>query len=147
MTLFEPTATEVEQAGKGYILCSIGQESGEIPYTAYFANRSYVEANPETVQGFVNAMALAQQWVAEHTDRQVAEAICDQFPDTDLDVLERVCARHREIDAWNRTPVMEQQALERLETVMTQAGELTPDQWVDFDRLVDNRFAQKAAGQ
>ena len=89
VTLFEPTATEVEQAGKGYILCSIGQESGEIPYTAYFANRSYVEANPETVQGFVNAMALAQQWVAEHTDRQVAEAICDQFPDTDLDVLER----------------------------------------------------------
>ena len=147
VTLFEPTATEVEQAGKGYILCSIGQESGEIPYTAYFANRSYVEANPETVQGFVNAMALAQQWVAEHTDRQVAEAICDQFPDTDLDVLERVCARHREIDAWNRTPVMEQQALERLETVMTQAGELTSDQWVDFDGLVDNRFAQKAAGQ
>ena len=144
VTLFEPTATEVEQAGKGYILCSIGQESGEIPYTAYFANRSYVEANPETVQGFVNAMALAQQWVAEHTDRQVADAICDQFPDTDLDVLERVCARHREIDAWNRTPVMERQALERLETVMTQAGELTPDQWVDFDGLVDNRFAQKA---
>ena len=46
VTLFEPTATEVEQAGKGYILCSIGQESGEIPYTAYFAARSYVDANP-----------------------------------------------------------------------------------------------------
>ena len=144
VTLFEPTATEVEQAGKGYILCSIGQESGEIPYTAYFAARSYVDANPETVQGFVNAIARAQQWVAEHTDRQVAEAICDQFPDTDLDILERVCARHREIDAWNRTPVMERQALERLETVMTQAGELATDQWVDFDQLVDNRFAQKA---
>ena len=144
VTLFEPTATEVEQAGKGYILCSIGQESGEIPYTAYFAARSYVDANPETVQGFVNAIARAQQWVAEHTDRQVAEAICDQFPDTDLDILERVCARHREIDAWNRTPVMERQALERLETVMTQAGELAADQWVDFDGLVDNRFAQKA---
>ena len=110
----------------------------------YFAARSYVDANPETVQGFVNAIARAQQWVAEHTDRQVAEAICDQFPDTDLDILERVCARHREIDAWNRTPVMERQALERLETVMTQAGELAADQWVSFDQLVDNRFAQKA---
>lgn len=147
VTLFEPTATEVAQAGKGYILASIGQESGEIPYTAYFAARSYVDANPETVQGFVNAIARAQQWVAEHTDRQVAEAICDQFPDTDLDILERVCARHREIDAWNRTPVMERQALERLETVMTQAGELAADQWVDFDGLVDNRFAQKANTQ
>ena len=103
-----------------------------------------MDANPETVQGFVNAIARAQQWVAEHTDRQVAEAICDQFPDTDLDILERVCARHREIDAWNRTPVMERQALERLETVMTQAGELATDQWVDFDGLVDNSFAQKA---
>lgn len=147
VTLFEPMATEVAQAGKGYILASIGQESGEIPYTAYFAARSYVDANPETVQGFVNAIARAQQWVAEHTDRQVAEAICDQFPDTDLDILERVCARHREIDAWNRTPVMERQALERLETVMTQAGELATDQWVDFDGLVDNRFAQKANTQ
>lgn len=145
VTLFEPTATELELAGKGYILCSIGQESGEIPYTAYFANRSYVQAHPDTVQRFVNAIARAQQWMAEHTDREVAQAICDQFPDTELDVLERVCARHREIDAWNRTPVMEQESLERLETVMTQAGELSRDQWVDFGRLVDNSFAQKAA--
>lgn len=144
VTLFEPTATELELAGKGYILCSIGQESGEIPYTAYFANRSYVQAHPDTVQRFVNAIARAQRWVAEHTDREVAQAICDQFPDTELDVLERVCARHREIDAWNQTPVMEQEALERLETVMTQAGELSREQWVDFDRLIDNGFAQKA---
>ena len=70
VTLFEPTATEVEQAGKGYILCSIGQESGEIPYTAYFANRSYVEANPETVQGFVNAMAFTSSgWRSTRTAR------------------------------------------------------------------------------
>ena len=145
VTLFEPTATEMEQAGKGYILCSIGQESGEIPYTAYFANRSYLTANAGTVQRFTNAIARAQRWVAEHTDREVAEAICGQFPDTDLAVLERVCARHREIDAWNLTPVMEQAALERLETVMTTAGQLKQEEWVDFDRLVDNSFAQKAS--
>ena len=145
VTLFEPTATEVAQAGKGYILASIGQESGEIPYTAYFANRSYLTANADTVQRFTNAIARAQRWVAEHTDREVAEAICGQFPDTDLAVLERVCARHREIDAWNLTPVMEQAALERLETVMTTAGQLKQEEWVDFDRLVDNSFAQKAS--
>ena len=145
VTLFEPTATEVAQAGKGYILASVGQESGEIPYTAYFANRSYLTANADTVQRFTNAIARAQRWVAEHTDREVAEAICGQFPDTDLAVLERVCARHREIDAWNLTPVMEQAALERLETVMTTAGQLKQEEWVDFDRLVDNSFAQKAS--
>ena len=144
VTLFEPTATQIERAGKGYILASIGQESGEIPYTAYFANKSWLQENADTAQRFVNAIAKAQQWVAEHTDRQVAEAIVDQFPDTSLDELEAVTARHRQIDAWNRTPVMERHALERLETVMEQAGELAHSDWVPFDELVNNTFAQNA---
>ncbi len=144
VTLFEPTATEVERAGHGYILCSIGEESGEIPYTAYFASQSYMTAHPEVIQGFANAIARAQQWIVDHTDREVAEAIIDQFPDTDIDTLEAVTSRHRQIDAWNAGPMMARSALERLETVMTEAGELEKDQWVDFDKLVDNSFAQKA---
>ena len=146
VTLFEPTATEVELAGKGYILCSMGEESGEIPYTAHFASQSYMSEHPDVIQGFTNAIAKAQRWIAEHTDREVAEAIADQFPDTSIDLLEKVMARHRESDAWNATPVMEQQALERLETVMEHAGELAREDWVDVDRLVNNSFAEKAAG-
>ena len=144
VTLFEPTATEVERAGHGYVLCSIGEESGEIPYTAYFASQSYMEAHPDVVQGFANAIARAQRWITEHTDREVAEAICEQFPDTSLDVLEAVTARHRQIDAWNTVPMMQQSALERLETVMTEAGELQRSDWVDFEQLVDNSFAEAA---
>ena len=144
VTLFEPTATQVEAAGQGYVLTSIGQESGEIPYTAYFANVSWLRENADTAQRFVNAIAKAQKWVQEHTDREVAQAIIDQFPDTSLDELEAVTARHRQIDAWNATPVMEQHALERLETVMEQAGELSRAEWVPFDQLVNNTFAQKA---
>ena len=147
VTLFEPTATEVVEAGKGYILCSIGEESGEIPYTAYFASQRYLAEHPDVVQGFTNAIARAQRWIAQHTDREVAEAMVSQFPDTSVELLEKVTARHRAIDAWNATPVMEQQALERLELVMEHAGELTRAEWVDFDRLVDNSFAQKAAGK
>ncbi len=144
VALFEPTATQVEAAGQGYVLTSIGQESGEIPYTAYFANVSWLRENADTAQRFVNAIAKAQKWVQEHTDREVAQAIIDQFPDTSLEELEAVTARHRQIDAWNATPVMEQHALERLETVMEQAGELVHSQWVPFDDLVNNTFAQKA---
>ena len=146
VALFEPTATEVELSGNGYILCSIGEESGEIPYTAYFASQSYIQANPQVIQGFTNAIAKAQTWITQHTDREVAEAIASYFPDTSLDLLEQVTARHRAIDAWTATPVMEQQALERLETVMEHAGELDRSEWVDFDALVDNSFALKAAG-
>ena len=96
------------------------------------------------IAAFCRAIAKALDWVDSHTDREVAEAIIGQFPDTSLDTLETVTARHREIGAWNTPLTMEKAALERLETVMTQAGELTPDQWVDFDKLVDNSFAQKA---
>lgn len=142
VTLFEPTATEVELEGKGYVLTSIGQESGEIPYTAFFATQSYMEKNPDVVQSFVNAIAKGQKWVQEHTAQEIAEAIADQFPDTKIDVLTLVAQRYKDIDAWNGTPVMKQESLERLETVMETAGEL--DQRVDFNKLVDNSFAEEA---
>lgn len=142
VTLFEPTATEVELEGKGYILTSIGQESGEIPYTAFFASQSYMKENSAVVQSFVDAVAKGQKWVQEHTAQEIAEAIADQFPDTKIDVLTRVTQRYKDIDAWNGTPVMKQESLERLETVMETAGEL--DQRVDFNKLVDNSFAEKA---
>lgn len=144
VTLFEPAATEVVKAGQGYILRSIGAESGEIPYTAYFAARSYLAENDGTVAAFCRAIARGLDWVDTHTDREVAEAIIAQFPDTDLDTLEAVTARHREIGAWNLPLTMERPALERLETVMTQAGELTEAEWVDFDALVDNHWASAA---
>lgn len=144
VTLFEPTATQVAQAGKGYILTSIGQESGEIPYTAYFADQSYIKDHADVIQSFTNAIAKGQKWVQEHSSEEIAKAIADQFPDTGVDVLTTVAQRYKDIDAWNDTPIMKQESLERLETVMETAGQLEHSQWVDFSKLVDNTFAQKA---
>jgi NitT/TauT family transport system substrate-binding protein len=145
VTLFEPTATQVEREGKGVVLASIGAESGEIPYTAYFASAAYLKDHADTVQRFTNAVARGQSWVRDHTAAEVAAALAGQFPDTSADVLTAVVRRYQDIDAWNTTPVMKQEALERLETVMETAGELTREQWVDFDQLVNNSFAQKAS--
>ncbi len=142
VTLFEPTATEVELAGQGYVLCSVGQESGDIPYTAYFALESVLEEQQELVQRFTNAIARGQKWVETHTDREVAEAIADQFPDTDVAVLEQVAARYRAIGAWKTEPTMEPEDFDRLMDVMEQAGEL--EARVDFGRFVTNRFAEQA---
>lgn len=142
VTLFEPTATELEAAGQGYVLTSIGAESGEIPYTAYFAAKSFLTNDADTVQHFTNAIAKALEFVHTHSASEVAEAIAPQFPDTSVETLTKVVQRYLDIDAWNATPVMEQQALERLETVMETAGVLRHDEWVDFDRLTDNSFAE-----
>ena len=144
VTLFEPAATQVVTSGEGYILCSIGAESGQIPYTAYFASQSYIQAHDDVIAAFCRAIARALDWVDSHTDREVAEAIIGHFPDTSLDTLEAVTARHREIGAWNLPLTMEKASLERLETVMTQAGEMTEEQWVDFDKMVDNHCAEAA---
>ena len=142
VALFEPAATEVIEAGQGYLLCSIGEESGEIPYTAYFASQTYLQENGDIVAGFCRALHKAMTWIETHTDEEVAQVMLPQFPDTDLGVLAEVTARHRAIDAWNTGLVMEQSSLERLETVMTEAGELQKDQWVDFAALVDNSWAE-----
>ncbi len=142
VTLFEPTATEVELAGQGYVLTSIGQESGEIPYTAFFAAKSFIAAHPALIEGFTRAVARGQKWVQEAEAEKVAQAIAGQFPDADVAVLTKVVERYRAIDAWNKTPVMTHSALENLETVMEEAGELS--RRVDFAALVDNSFAEKA---
>lgn len=141
VTLFEPTATEVEANGQGHILASIGAESGEIPYTAYFTSRSYAKAHSDVIQRFTNAIAKALKWIREHDAAETAAAIAQQFPDTSVETLTKVVERYREIDAWNETPVMQQGALERLETVMETAGELKRSDWVDFDELTDMTFA------
>lgn len=144
VALFEPTATEAELAGQCVVLASVGEESGEIPYTAYFASRSYLTEHADVVQRFTNAIARGQKWIYEHTDAEAAEALVSFFPDTSLEVLTQVVKRYREIEAWNPTPVMKREALETLETVMESAGEL--ERRVDFNVLVDNSFALKASG-
>ena len=128
--------------GKGYIVASVGKESGEIPYTAYFAKKSYIENNEETIQNFTNAIYKGQKWVQEHTAEEIAEVIQDFFPDTDLELLATAIQSYKDIDAWNETPVLKQEAFEKLQTVMQEAGELTTK--APYETIVNNEFAKKA---
>ncbi len=142
VTLFEPTASAVVREGKGYILASIGALSGEIPYTCYYATKSYIEKNPDVIQRFTNAIYKGQLWVKNHSAAEVAKAIAEFFPDTDLELLETVCQRHADVDAFMSDPLMLPDALDRLQTVMEQAGEL-PGR-VEYEKLVNPTFAKKA---
>lgn len=143
VTAFEPTASMLQQQGQGYIVASVGEASGDIPYTAYFAKKSYIAENSDVIQRFTNALYRGQQWVATHSPREIAEAVADSFPDTELDLLEKAVESYRSIDAWCTTPEMSQESFERLQDVMTEAGELAKK--ADYDQVVNNTFAQKAA--
>ena len=141
VTIFEPTATVFENEEKGYIVASLGEDSGEIPYTAYFTNKSFIEENPELIQKFVNALYKGQQWVATHTDSEIAEVLADSFPEVDLKVLETVVNRYKEIEAWKTEPSMTKESFDKLQEIMVNAGELT--QTAPFEKIINNTFANK----
>ena len=142
VTLFEPTASLTEQEGKGYIVASVGEEAGEIPYTAYFAKKSYIENNQETIQKFTNSIYQGQQWVKEHSAEEIAEVIQNFFPDTEIELLSAAIQTYKDIDAWNDTPILKQESFDRLQEVMTLAGELS--QTAPYEQIVNNEFADKA---
>lgn len=142
VALFEPTASAVEKEGKGYVLASVGQESGEIPYTAYFANESYMKANSETIQKFTNAIYKGQQWVKTAKPEEIAKTIADFFPDTGVSLLTKVAERYKSIDAWSSDPILNKDSFSRLEDVMAEAGEL--EKRVDYNDVVVTSYAENA---
>ena len=142
VALFEPTATALEKEGKGYIVASIGEQSGAIPYAAYSAAKSYIEANPEVIQRFTNAVYRGQQYVQTHSAAEIAESIHPYFTDIELDDLTTVVERYKSIDAWNHTPIFGQDGFEKLMDIMALAGQL--DQRADYSTLVNTEFAQTA---
>ena len=142
VTLFEPTASLTEQEGKGYVVASVGEEAGEIPYTAYFAKKSYIENNQQIIQDFTNAIYKGQTWVKEHSAEEIANVIQTFFPDTSIEMLTQAIQTYKDIDAWNDTPVLKEESFNRLQEVMSLAGEL--ENKVPFDKVVNNSFAEES---
>ena len=143
VTLFEPTASMTQDAGKGYIVASVGEEAGEVPYTAYCAKKSYIKNNSKTIEEFTRATYKGEQWVKEHTAREIAEKIQDFFPDTTLNSLENSVQKYKDIDAWRDTPVLKESAFDKLQEIMSEAGELTTK--APYNKIVNNSFAEKVS--
>lgn len=141
VTLFEPTASMFEKEGKGYILDAVGAESGEVPYTAFMAKKSYLSEHPEIIEKFLRAIYKGQKFVQNASDEEVAKAIVSFFPDTTEESLVMVAKSYRAIDAWMDTPVMKEEAFNRLQDIIIQAGVLKDK--VDFADVVDTSYAQK----
>ncbi|HIS38994.1 MAG TPA: ABC transporter substrate-binding protein [Candidatus Onthousia faecavium] len=124
VALFEPNALQLEQEGYGYVVASLGELGGIVPYTAFFARDSYLNDNKELVANFEEAIQMGLDFVHSKSDEEVAEAIIDQFPDTSLEDLTKVVARYRSIDAWPETTEFTEEAFDHLQDIMINANEL-----------------------
>lgn len=142
VALFEPTASALEQENAGKIVASIGKDSGEIAYTAYFTTKSYIEKNPDIIQKFTNAIYKGQLWVKEHSAEEIAKEIKPFFPDANDQILIAVINNYKKIDAYRSSPTTTKESFDRLQDVIQTAGQL--DKKVDYEKIFDSKFADEA---
>ena len=140
-TMFEPTASDYEAEGKGYIVTSVGEQSGEIPYTCFAAKESYINENPEKIEGLLRAVTKATKFVMENDAATVAEYLVPYFDGTSEESLANSVQAYKDIDAWVANMAMEEAAFTRLQDVIENSGEL--ERRVDFGELILTDVAQK----
>ena len=140
-TMFEPTASDYEAEGKGYMVASVGEQSGEIPYTCFAAKESYINENPEKIEGLLRAVTKATKFVMENDAATVAEYLVPYFDGTSEESLANSVQAYKDIDAWVANMAMEEAAFTRLQDVIENSGEL--ERRVDFDELILTDAAQK----
>ena len=136
--LFEPTATSMEKECKGYIVASLGKESGQVPYTAYFTKKSTIENKPDLIKKFTNAIKKGQQWVDTHSPEEIAQAIKPQFPDQSDEILVSAIKNYKDQNTWKKDPLLKEEDFYLLQQIIKDAGEL--DKTAPYDKVVTTEF-------
>lgn len=140
---FEPGATTLESEGKGYVVASLGEDSGYVPYTAFSARKSFIDENPDLIQGFTDALQRGMDYVQNHTPEEIAEIIEPQFPETDLETITTIITRYYDQDTWKSNLIFEESSFDLLQDILESAGEL--EERAPYEDLVTTTFAAKAA--
>ena len=140
---FEPGATNLEKEGKGYVVASLGTDSGYVPYTAFSAKKSYIDKNPDIIQGFTTALQKGMDYVQNHTPQEIAKVIEPQFKETDLNTIDTIVNRYYEQDTWKDNLIFEKKSFELLQDILESAGELTHR--APYEDLVTTAFAEESA--
>lgn len=134
VTLFEPNALELEKEGYGYVVASLGELGGIVPYTSYSARISYIEENKELIKNFTKAIQKGIDYVHNHSDEEVAKTIINQFPDTSLEDITKVITRYRSIDAWPKTTEFSEDSFDHLQDIMIDYKAI--DKKVSYNKLM-----------
>lgn len=138
---FEPSATLIEQQKAGYVVASVGEESGYVPYTAYSTTKSYMENHKELLEAFTRAIEKGQRYVNTHTPAQIAKVIAPQFKDTDKKTIEKIVERYALQDSYKQNTRFEKESFTLIQDILEEAGEL--ETRVDYDTLVTTKFCPK----
>ena len=137
-TMFEPTASEFQASGKGYIVASVGEAGGVIPYTGFIAKQSWLKKHDESARGFVRALLKAVDYAQNNSAADIASKILKHFPSTSLESMTTSIASYQRIDSWFSDLKMPEESFTRLQDIIESAGELSAR--VDFSKVVTNKY-------
>lgn len=140
-TMFEPVASQYEASGKGYIIASVGEEAGEVPYTCFMATKTYIEENSENVTKFMTAIIKGIDFVTNSTSEEVATALVASFPTTDYSLLVKAVTSYKAIDAYMTSPVMTEENYNHMIDILIASGSL--ETRVAFSDIIDNSIVEK----
>ncbi len=140
---FEPHATLLEQKGDGYVVASLGEDSGYVPYTAFSAKKSYIEKNGNVIQAFTNALQKGMDYVQSHSPEEIADVIAPQFAETDKQALVTIVARYYDQDTWKDNLIFEKESFDLLQNILEDSKVLS--ERVPYENLVNTSFAETAA--
>ena len=141
VALFEPNATSVEKHGYGYVVAYIGELGGSVPYTAYNARKSYIEANPEIIEKFTRAIDKGLKYVYSHDSNEIAKIMLDYFPDTTLVDMEMIVDRYKKGEAWKHNITINEDEWMHIQEIIESAGEL--DKYAPYDSLIYTKYFDK----
>ena len=134
--LSEPNATKLENLGYGYVVSSIGKYSGEVPYTAFNAKKSFIDSNQDLLNRFRDSINKGLEYTKNNNIETIAKVIIDLFPDTSLKDLEKIIERYKEADSWLDNTVISEKLFTNLEDMLID-GNLIKE-YVPFNDLVTN---------
>ena len=138
VNLFEPNATMLEKMGFGYVVGSVGELSGEVPYTAFNARKSYIENNQDVIKKFVKAINKGLKYVSDNSSEKIANAIINQFPDTSINDLISIIDRYKDADSWLSTTNISKESFVNLEDIMIESYQLK--EYVNYEDLIINYY-------
>lgn len=138
VNLFEPNATNLVKEGFGYIVGNVGTYSGEVPYTAFYARKSYIEKNEDILKSFTMAINKGLKYVKENSAEEIAKTILPQFPDISLKDLTNIINNYKTYDSWLDTPFITEESYKALEDIMIDAKLM--EDYVPYNKLIKNLY-------
>ncbi len=138
VNLFEPTATTVVNAGNSCIVESIGKLSGEVPYTAFYTRKSYLNNNTDLMKKFTKAISKGLEFTLNNDARKVAEVILPQFPDSSLNDIETNINNYKKYDSWLNNPTISEESFKNLEKILIDYNLI--DTGVPYNKLIQNLY-------